>query len=74
MTYWNYRVIKSKKYGYGVHEVYYNKAGKPDSWAVEPDVWAETLKELKSMLKDMLKGMDKHPVLVIKNEKLTKKS
>lgn len=33
---WNYRIIRYGDGGYGLHEVYYDEAGAPDSWTLEP--------------------------------------
>ncbi len=44
---WNYRVIRREDEIYAIHEVHYNKDGKPSGVTVEPS-WpqGETLEEL----------------------------
>lgn len=47
---WNYRVVKTAVDGeesYGIHEVYYDEAGKPQMFSADPcPVYSETLEGL----------------------------
>ncbi len=42
---WNYRVIKHQGW-FGIHEVHYDKRGKPCLYAERPILRADTLEEL----------------------------
>ena len=65
---WNHRVMKTgpDKYGeyyYAIHEVYYDKKGRPDAATLEPiTVGSDTLEGLIEVLNWMLAGA-KQPVL-----------
>lgn len=71
---WNYRIIrKTQRYHgratryYDIHEVFYDKNGKPDSWsedAVDANS-VSTVRELQTSLSRMLCDSLKHPVLEI---------
>lgn len=76
---WNYRVIRKKKRLKGllftyfdVHEVYYDKKGRPSSWTKEP-VSAngfESLKELQNSQVMIMADILKYPVLKIIGNRL----
>ena len=73
---WNYRVMKHKlnesESFYGIHEVYYNRNGKPDGWSkdsITPE--RESPQELKEDLEMMIKAFDK-PVLNYDSKKIAK--
>lgn len=60
---WNYRVMKYKAGGVGVHEVYYDEDGTPHLWSGEPaSVHGGSVDDLRFMLEKMLEGLSK-PVL-----------
>lgn len=78
---WNYRIIRRShihepntinayaEHYYQIHEVYYNKKGKPHSWTKEPVfVQGETKKDLKKDLKMQLAALKK-PVLIERKKK-----
>lgn len=56
---WNYRVMKYKDGGLGVHEVYYDKKGKVDGWTKDSIIGGQSIEELllvvETMKKDILK-------------------
>ena len=73
---WNYRIIRRShvhkpdtinawtEHFYQIHEVYYNKKGKPHSWTVDAvAIGSETKKDLKKVFK-MQKLALKKPVLI----------
>jgi len=82
-TTWNYRVIRKTKkvkwkkgvyrtlHLYDVHEVLYDKDGKPDAWTEEPATanGVESLGDLKRSLSMMLCDALKHPVMEIVGKK-----
>lgn len=65
---WNYRIIHHDKSDYpdfAIHEVFYDKDGKVESWTEHPiDVSGESNAEIVRVLKMMLKDVSKYPVLV----------
>src|ERR1051326_8015463 len=61
---WNYRIFRHREKAtglvsahtwYGLHEVFYNDEGEPETYALPPEVAAATLDELLSSLRLMLK-------------------
>ena len=56
---WNYRVMKTKEFGYGIHEVFYTEEGKAEFYAERPEVWADSLKLLKQELVYMAGALNK---------------
>jgi hypothetical protein len=71
LSHWNHRVVKkthtlfdgSKEDTYGIHEVYYDKDGKPTSLTVNPvEPHGSTLDELRQDLEWMTAALAK-PVL-----------
>ena len=67
---WRYRIVKRKvkdptkkrgwRYLYGIHEVFYNKDGKPCAMSEDAEaVIGETVEEVKKILKDMLEDCKK---------------
>lgn len=68
---WNYRLIRhrSRRNGidetwYGLHEVYYDKKGKMNLWAPDPEVQGESPKEVVATLAAMLRDATKDvPIL-----------
>ena len=62
MSHWNHRVMKHPDGTLGIHEVYYDKDGKPQDWEEFPSVMGETKKEMTDDLKHMEKCM-KEPTL-----------
>lgn len=68
---WNYRIIYHDKL-YSVHEVYYDKKGRPKSWTktpVDANIM-ESAKEVQEALLAMLNDVTKYPVLKIVRNKL----
>lgn len=66
---WNYRIIDEDGF-LSLHEVFYNKKGKPTVWSVEEcSPMGADLKELKHDFKLMKLAFDK-PILKVKNNKL----
>lgn len=66
---WNYRIINDEGY-LSLHEVFYDKKGKPTSWSVEEcSPMGETLKEIKHDFKLMKQAFGR-PILKVKNNKL----
>lgn len=69
MSHWNYRVVTRQGVNgdplYGVTEVYYDDAGKPNMWVGEPETgWYDTLGDLVESLENMLEDISKgRPVL-----------
>ena len=78
MSYWNYRVIKTRcpdieEDNYQVFEVYYDDHDEIESWTAEPCTTAgESLAELRDDLQHQLEALE-NPVLVEKKvgDKLT---
>lgn len=71
---WNYRVIRSVDAEgeplYSVHEVYYDKDGKPDSWTCDPVfLSAESVQQLIKDVVWILKSLTE-PVLEVVDDKL----
>jgi hypothetical protein len=70
---WNYRVIRypeTEDSAFAIHEVYYDKEGRPTSWAENPIApLGDNLLELRAEVEYMLEAFDK-PVLTIVDDKL----
>ena len=65
---WNYRVMRRHDvdgYVFAIHEVFYDDAGKPDSWTAEPS-WpqGETFRELTEDIANYQRAFQR-PVLAI---------
>lgn len=68
---WNYRVIKHESLDetvYGLHEVYYDKKGKPNGYTENAVAVGDTVEELKEVLKMMLSDITKNPEVLTKEE------
>jgi hypothetical protein len=65
---WNYRVIHHDKSDYpdfAIHEVFYDKGGKVESWTLNPvDASGGSKTEVIRVLEMMLKDTNKYPILV----------
>jgi len=74
---WNYRVIRKKSdvvidepFYYEIHEVYYNKNGKPDSWTTDSIAPSgDSLEDLQQCLKLMLNDTKKPILEIVVNKK-----
>ena len=65
MSGWNYRIIKKDDYLF-IHEVYYNRNGKPKSWTVNPiSVGATDVTEMRRTFTLMRQAL-KRPILIWK--------
>ncbi len=67
MANWDYRVVRKKEatgeITFNIHEVYYNKHGKPEFCSGGPmEPSAESVQELRTQVIRMLKAIDK-PIL-----------
>ena len=66
---WNFRVVrhtepKSRSVWYGVHEVFYNNAGKPSTMTQEPvQVDGESVKDIVAYLNMIKRDLKRLPVL-----------
>jgi len=62
---WNYRIVKynSEDPMFGLHEIYYDKNGKPDSRTETPMVVGETPEEVIAALEMALEACKTKPVL-----------
>mgnify|MGYP001235108570 CR=1 FL=1 len=67
---WNHRVLAHKDgedWFFQIHEVYYNDEGKPISYTTNAiSVGAESIKDIKWVLKEMKKSLEK-PILSVEN-------
>jgi hypothetical protein len=65
---WNYRVMTlDGGQSYEIHEVYYDSAGKPHTYTMNPvKPFGENLRELRQDLMWMLKSLDE-PVLTLQD-------
>ena len=60
---WNYRLVKKQSGGFAVHEVYFDKRGKPWSMTQEPvSLYGETAKEVRKEIKMILRDVMKRAV------------
>ena len=70
---WNYRVLRCEDKGepfYTVHEVYYDEAGKPDSWTEDPvGPHGESQADLLHGLRLFLAAWAK-PILIVRDDKI----
>ena len=60
---WNYRVVHrvvETEECYGIHEVYYDEAGRPYWLTDRPCAMGNTLAELKTDLRQMRQALDDH--------------
>lgn len=70
LKHWNYRVVVRSQEGvhgntavYGIHEVFYDEDGKPESVSVDPvSIVAESVEEVKSELAMQARALES-PVL-----------
>ena len=63
---WNYRIIyhdDDEHPYYGLHEVFYTKKGDIKSWSLDADVVGDSVNDLKSSVKMMLKDIKNSSVL-----------
>ena len=63
---WNYRIIyhdDDEHPYYGLHEVFYTKKGKIKSWSLDADVVGDSVDDIKSSVKMMLKDIKNSSVL-----------
>ena len=64
---WNNRIVQHEKDGivyYGVHEVFYNKNGGINGYTEDPiTILGETVEDVKSQLKIIMKDIEKHEVI-----------
>ena len=64
---WNNRIVKHEKddtVWYSVHEVFYNKNGGINSYTEDPiTILGETVEEVKSQLKMIMRDIEKHEVI-----------
>lgn len=61
---WNYRVIRYEKGGFGLHEVFYDEAGKPNGMTEKPiEFVGDTLDDLTGSLEMALRDARERPVL-----------
>lgn len=65
---WNYRIVYHNKADYpeyAIHEVFYGKDGKVESWTSNPiDPSGESKTDVIGILEMMLKDVKKKPVLI----------
>ena len=70
LTYWNYRVFRYKKGGFGIHETWYDKTNKPITWTEDAIITGDTVKELLKVLTIMRKDI-KHFTEIIEYDEDT---
>jgi len=66
---WNYRIIAHKdgdSYYYEIHEVYYDKTGKPDGYTKNATVGSESIEGIEWSLEKMKECLSK-PILSAEN-------
>ena len=64
---WNNRIVKHEKddeVWYSVHEVFYSEGGGINGYTEDPiTILGETVEDVKSQLKMMMKDIEKHEVI-----------
>ncbi|NJL70698.1 MAG: hypothetical protein HC888_03315 [Candidatus Competibacteraceae bacterium] len=62
---WNYRIVKLADGGYAIHEVYYDKGGKPNSMTKDAITFGgDTPEEVSRQIEMAYNDAKKHPVFI----------